>query len=97
MDFGSDCVLGFLQDEVVLSLVDSGGYAEFCVADERLLIRASVFLPRELGMPALTAIPLSFMTAYLVRCGRTRRYEYGLCVFFVLFYFVSLVWWKWKW
>lgn len=62
---GQDCTLGFQEEEVVCALLENGGgYAEFCKADERQVVRASTFAPQELSLPQLAAIPLSFMTAY---------------------------------
>lgn len=57
---GDGCTLGFEINESVMALISGGGYAEFCTADERCLMRT---LP---GMEAdqSASIPEAFMTAY---------------------------------
>lgn len=57
---GEDCSSDFKVNEAVMALIPGGGYAEFCVADERCLMRC---IP---GMEPQQAasIPEAFMTAY---------------------------------
>lgn len=58
--FGDGCELGFIYGESVSALLLGGGYAEFCMADERHILRA---FPK-LSMQIMAAIPEAFMTAY---------------------------------
>lgn len=37
---GSECTKGFQHNELVIAIVNNGGYSEFCVADERLVFRS---------------------------------------------------------
>ena len=57
---GDGCELGFVYGEPVAALLLGGGYAEFCIADERHVIR---LFPR-LNMQTMAAVPEAFMTAY---------------------------------
>ena len=60
VSMGEECSCGFEVNESVMALISGGGYAEFCIADERCLMRC---LP---GMeaPRAASIPEAFMTAY---------------------------------
>jgi tumor protein p53-inducible protein 3 len=57
---GDGCQLGFQLNEKVAALLPGGGYAEFCVCDERTVIRPV----GNINMQTLAAIPEAFMTAY---------------------------------
>jgi putative PIG3 family NAD(P)H quinone oxidoreductase len=59
---GDNCTLGFNLNENVMALATGGGYAEFCVVDERTIIKA---LPG-FDMTVLAAIPEAFITAYKI-------------------------------
>ena len=69
---GADCVLDFVVGEAVMALLSGGGYAEFCVADERTVFRA---IP-SLSFPQLAAIPEAFLTAYQL-CFFVAKLEAG--------------------
>lgn len=58
--FGDGCQLGFIYGEPVAALLLGGGYAEFCCADERHVIRAFPGI----SMQIMASIPEAFMTAY---------------------------------
>ena len=70
--FGEGCISGFEMNESVMALISGGGYAEFCVADERCLMRT---IP---GMEAhqWASIPEAFMTAYQL-CFLVGRIQCG--------------------
>ena len=69
---GEECRSGFVVNESVMALIPGGGYAEFCVVDERTIMRS---IP---GMEPqqLAAIPEAFMTAYQL-CFFVGRVESG--------------------
>jgi NADPH:quinone reductase-like Zn-dependent oxidoreductase len=57
---GSGCTSDFKVNDQIMGLVSGGGYAEFCLADERTLMHAIPGIPPDV----LAAIPEAFMTAY---------------------------------
>lgn len=57
---GESCECDFKLSETVAALLPGGGYAEFCVVDERTVIRPIT----EMSMQVLSAVPEAFMTAY---------------------------------
>ena len=57
---GSGCLLGFQIGDKVASLMTGGGYAEYCVVDERTVIKQF----GSMNMLTLAAVPEAFMTAY---------------------------------
>jgi len=57
---GDDCQCGFKYGESVMALLLGGGYAEFCCADERHVVRAFTGI----SMQVLASVPEAFMTAY---------------------------------
>lgn len=70
---GDGCTLEFEVNDSVMALISGGGYAEFCTADERCLMKT---LP---GMEVhqSASIPEAFMTAYQLcfLVGRVKRGE----------------------
>lgn len=58
---GESCQMGLKLNEKVAALIPGGGYAEFCVVDERTVIRP---LTDSLSNEVLASIPEAFMTAY---------------------------------
>lgn len=57
---GPDCELGFNVNDIVMALLLGGGYAEYCVVDERTVIPSI----SGVDLKTLAAIPEAFMTAY---------------------------------
>lgn len=57
---GEQCTLGFQMHDKVTALAQGGGYAEFCLVDERTVLKAV----DGLSMEVLASIPEAFMTAY---------------------------------
>jgi len=57
---GAECSCGFQINETVMALIPGGGYAEFCVSDERCLMRSIPGMEPHVA----AAIPEAFMTAY---------------------------------
>ena len=69
---GESCTLGFQISEPVCALLLGGGYAEFCVVDERTVIRAF----SSVKLFTMAAIPEAFMTAYQL-CYLVAKMEAG--------------------
>lgn len=57
---GPDCSLNFGYGDNVMALLPGGGYAEFCVADERTVMK----VPSGISMTEAASIPEAFATAY---------------------------------
>jgi tumor protein p53-inducible protein 3 len=57
---GPGCLCNFQVNETVAALLPGGGYAEYCVVDERTVIRSI----GKLDMKVLAAVPEAFMTSY---------------------------------
>ncbi len=67
---GPNCSAGFKIGDNVATLLNGGGYAEYCCADERVTFKVSPSIP----MAVAASIPEAFMTAYklLFVVGRCR-------------------------
>lgn len=69
---GEECSCGFQINEAVMALLPGGGYAEFCVCDERCLMRCIPGLEPQVS----ASIPEAFMTAYQL-CFLVGRVQSG--------------------
>jgi NADPH:quinone reductase-like Zn-dependent oxidoreductase len=58
---GEQCQYQFEIGDAVIALVPGGGYAEFCLCDERTVIKS---LSPELPLSVQAAVPEAYMTAY---------------------------------
>ena len=75
VSLGVQCEYDFKENDLVFTLLNSGGYAEYCVVDERLVVRA---LPG-MDLKVCATIPLAFMTAYQIcfMIGKVQRGDSG--------------------
>lgn len=72
---GDNCKKPLIVNDQVIALLRRGGYAEFCVVDERSVMPA---VPN-INMHKLCAIPVAFMTAYQL-CFYLGACKSGDCV-----------------
>jgi putative PIG3 family NAD(P)H quinone oxidoreductase len=70
---GDRCELGFEIGDAVMGIISGGGYAEYCVTDERSIAK----IPSGISMAGAAAIPEAMITAYqlLFVVGGTKRGE----------------------
>jgi putative PIG3 family NAD(P)H quinone oxidoreductase len=69
---GEECSSAFQVNEAVMALIPGGGYAEFCVCDERCLMHCIPGLEPQVS----ASIPEAFMTAYQL-CFLVGRVQSG--------------------
>jgi NADPH:quinone reductase-like Zn-dependent oxidoreductase len=72
-DIGEGCMKGFGLGDQVIAWVAEGGYSEFVLVDERILMKAPI---GRLDMMTLAAIPLAFMNAYHIAFN-VAKVEFG--------------------
>ncbi len=60
VSLGSDCQRGFSVGDTVMALLNGGGYAEYCVVDERTVMNTIPNIPLSVS----AAIPEAFMTSH---------------------------------